>query len=123
MIGHCQGSDEDMEEEGEEEEFLSCLKVPQLKELCRAQSLKVSGSKAVLIARLLGTEDGAPGRGGNAGKVLGSPHVDTYPTAVAAQLGKDVLRELRDAVADDSFMGDGGLIGVPCMHLYEQVWI
>lgn len=63
------------------------------------------------------------GGGVNAEKVLRSPHVYTYPTAVAAQLGKDVLRELRDAVADDSFMGDGGLVGVPCMHLYAQVWI
>lgn len=40
---------------------------------------------------------------------------------MAAQLGKDLHRELKDALEDDGFFDKGGLVGVPCMHLYEQV--
>lgn len=49
------------------------------------------------------------------------PDKGTYPTALAAQLGTNLHRELRDALDDRDFLEDGGLVGIPCMHLYEQV--
>lgn len=49
------------------------------------------------------------------------PDKGTYPTALATELGTNLHRELRNALDDGDFVEDGGLVGVPCMHLYEQV--
>jgi hypothetical protein len=38
----------------------------------------------------------------------------------AALKGSTLLRGLTDALNDPEFMVDGGLLGVPCMHLYEH---
>lgn len=51
------------------------------------------------------------------------PDRGTYPTPLAAQLGANLQRELREALDDRDFLEDGGLLGVPCMHLYEQVCV
>lgn len=49
------------------------------------------------------------------------PDRGTCPAALAASLGVGLYRELVDALRDDSFLKQGGLVGVPCMYLYCQV--
>lgn len=131
MAGRCQGSDEDHNDDDDDDEVdeeelerqaeaLCRMKLNELKESCRVKGLKISGSKDALVGRLLGRGEGGRG-GGSAGEALGLPDEGVYPAALAGQLGAGVMRELRDAVADDKFMAAGGLVGVPCMHLYEQV--
>ena len=41
----------------EDRDALAALRVPELKDRCRARGLRVGGTKAVLIDRLLGVEE------------------------------------------------------------------
>lgn len=95
----------------------------ELKELCRERGLKVKGCKMRLKNRLMGKEkeDGFAGRKGwkRADAVLPDP--GTYPTSLAATLGAELHGEIKGCLESEQFLQLGGLIGVPCMHLYEQV--
>eukprot|EP00752_Nemacystus_decipiens_P003192 g2953.t1 len=127
------GDEQDDEEEEEEadddetggaEEMVYMMNVEQLKACCRAMGLKVGGNKSALVSRLLEKYATKSGKGGSAtstgkGKAC-LPDKGTYPTPLAAQLGTNLQRELREALDDYDFLEYGGLVGVPCMHLYEQ---
>lgn len=85
---------------------------------------QVDGNKAALITRILDKEkDSEGGVSGSGSKLQGvsMPDRGTFPTGMAAQLGTELYEELRAALEDKGFLEGGGLVGVPCMHLYEQV--
>lgn len=86
----------------------------------------MGGNKSALISRLLEHYTAKARAGGglttpNRREKARLPDKGTYPTPLAAQLGANLQRELREALDDRGFLEDGGLVGVPCMHLYEQV--
>lgn len=96
----------------------------ELKDLCRERGLKVKGNKDELRDRLMGLGGAAAVGGGRKGwkrvkAVL--PESGTYPTSLAASLGAELHREFITCLASEAFLKKGGMVGVPCMHLYEQV--
>lgn len=84
---------------------------------------QVKGNKATLRARLEGKVDPSDAKGGRKGwkrQAATLPDLGTYPDSLAASLAAEIHRELKACLESDAFLPLGGMVGVPCAHLYEQ---
>eukprot|EP01135_Chromosphaera_perkinsii_P006212 Nk52_evm1s454 gene=Nk52_evmTU1s454 len=79
-----------------------------LKQMCRDRELLVGGNRATLIARLTDNPDSP------------SSPVPMFTNAEAKTKGTLLFRLLQEAVNNPNFLPDGGLVGFPCLHLYER---
>lgn len=78
----------------------------------------------MLRARLLGEVDPSDAKAGKKGwkrQTATLPDLGTYPAPLAASLAAELHKQLKACLESDAFLPQGGLVGVPCMHLYEQV--
>ncbi len=134
-------NDEDEEEEDEEDEEkevdddntrtltreerelkLKQNTIPELKEYCRRLGLRVTGTKAVLVERLVDCErlvmksGGGSDDGSNAGGEPAAKYSPLNPDTSSARANLFRLALLQSLVNGDV---DGATIGFPCYHLYE----
>ncbi len=93
------------------------MSVPELKEELRSRGLRVSGTKAELIERLVGPAASPAGNG--ASQSAGSPAVTINPVS-AARMAAPFLEAVLEAARKKTFLPKGGRLGLACMHLYEN---
>ena len=98
---------------------LEAMTAKDLKDICRTKELKISGTKPQLLERIqimreakkkLKSEAVAPAH----------PQSLVLSDAEASQRGKSFYELLELALSDKDFMVEGGLLGIPCFHLYEK---
>jgi hypothetical protein len=92
-------------------------KLPVLKAMCKARGLAVSGAKADLVGRLFEQMGGASSL--SVAPATTSP-VAEAPPRDAMTSGLRLLRALQDCLADETFLPDGGKLGIACTHSYER---
>mmetsp|Transcript_428 Transcript_428/g.746 ORF Transcript_428/g.746 Transcript_428/m.746 type:complete len:753 (+) Transcript_428:182-2440(+) len=107
--------------------------VEHLKNICRSKGLPVSGNKSALVDRLLvaqqqeqeqqppSTSTSAGTGSSNGGQPTSAPlTVSPCLNEEAVAKGKVMFNALRAALLDSKFCEDGGLLGFPCLHMYED---